>query len=871
MGTAVGIDIETTSLDPTAGHIIEVAAIRFDLDSGREVERFEALCSAPSISPEIIALTGITPAMVAGQPAFAAHRATLKQFIRQDPIFAHNASFDTGWLAHHGLVLANPVWDTFLLASLAWPEEASYNLATLARQQGITVTGEHRAAADIMLTWELLQKMRREALRIPLTLEKTFTSLLTSSEQSHYLPLFRFAEEVLRKSSTKTVVSAEPTPATDPAYYVGEGGIFTQTIPGFTPRLPQTDLAAYLAAALASGTSTVIEAGTGIGKTFAYLVAALTAGGRFLISTHSKVLQDQLVEKDIPLVLTATGLRRRYATLKGRRNYVCGSRLRQSFKTSQPKPEDVWILLKIALWLARGGNGDLERLNLSHVNRGVLARLHADHIICREQCQSTTCPYQQARERASQADILVVNHALLMNLGRLTDSLGPEPFQQLIIDEAHRLEEAAREASKIEFSAEKIAELVHLTQNLTGSERFHHEIDAVQDQFAGLLASAGAILRAATADSRLRLHRGVRQSHSFQKFAEAGHRWVSRIRFAAGLARAQDSSTANREAKVSREVVESLDTLAENWERLLGGGGGTRVQYIEERGRHQTIALIDLPLDIAASAKASLEHIKPTILLSGTMTVDSTFSYIKEVLGIQSWQEKAFPSIFNFSDNMAIFPTQDGPYPGQESHDLFVAQLISKLSQVTKGRLLTLFTSRKSLHEVDKVARNIINKEQVRIFSQGISGGRHNIAKRFRDDHASILFGLASFWEGFDSPGETLSVIVIPKLPFPNVGDPVIEALSEKAGSAAFEKIMLPRMVLRLKQGVGRLLRTVTDRGVVVILDRRLAEKGYGRKVLHSLPPAPIEVLESENIPGRVGEWFGEETIQRWQNLSPGG
>lgn len=858
----VGIDIETTSLDPTLGHIIEVAAIRYDLASGQEIDRFETLCAAPFVSPEVTALTGITPEMLEGKAPFADHIKELKNFIGSDTLLAHNGNFDLAWLARHGLPLSNPLWDTFYLASLVWPNSASYNLGTLTREQGITTKGEHRASADIVLTWELFKTIRKNLQKLPSSLEKTFQNLLTASGQAHYLGLCNFTEELPKKSSVKKIVGRESHKNIDllVADLMGEDGVLSQNLPGFIPRPEQVKLTEYLKECTENNQNALVEGGPGIGKTFAYLVAGLTAGGRMMVSTHSKILQDQIISKDIPRLLKALGISRSYASLKGRRNYVCGSRLAALLKGSKFSQEDAWILAKIALWLARGGTGDVETINLSHQGH-LLSRLHADNAVCREVCRPNTCPYHQARQKASEADLVIVNHALLMQWG-LGEDNARQDFKLLIVDEAHQLEEAARKASEIEFSQERLSDIFEGGGSFLKGEQIRHEVGAIHRHWDDVLRQAHGLVEEHASGSTLRLSRTLRRSQGFKKLIREGSTFLSRLRFLVGFLRSQ--KVPRKQEKLQLETLQNLEKMSIEWEELLGGKSQQRVQYIQASLHPEKVRIVDTPLQVSEYIAPFL-NLGNTLLLSATITVEGKCDYIKKQLGLSSWQEKVFSSAFKYDKQMAVAVIDNGPYPGSEAHDLFGASLIKEVGNLTRGKILVLMTSKQSLSSVHRATSSDLHKENIRTLSQGISGGRNNIAKRFQGSEASVLLGLSSFWEGFDAPGEALSVLVIPKLPFPAVGDPVIEALTELLGPKAFEEVMLPKMILRLRQGIGRLIRSVTDRGVVIIVDRRLSEKEYGKKVLHSLPACPIQVLAGEDLSTFVTDFFGPETITRWQ------
>ncbi|MEK7557523.1 MAG: helicase C-terminal domain-containing protein [Patescibacteria group bacterium] len=863
--TVVGIDIETTALDPKAGEIIEVAAIRFDLEEGRELNRFEVLCrpSRP-ITLETTAITGITGAMVEGMAPFSEHIEQVQKFVGEDTLFAHNAPFDLSWLHTHGCRLPQPVWDTFPLAAVTWPEADSYNLGTLAKDLGITVTGEHRAGADIVLTWKLLQKIR-ENLKISASLKEKVKHILQGSGQLHYLPLFtpggyEMPEKIVRKPKIAGKPDAKEVSV---ASVLGPGGKLEKSLAGFTARAEQVRLSEYISESIAKKTSAIIEAPSGIGKTFAYLASALQSSGRTLISTHTRVLQDQLVEKDIPALLASLGVERSVATLKGRRNYVCGTRLRKLLEGKRFSPSEAWILLKVLLWLERGGSGDIERLNLSHQPPWLIQALTANTAACTRRCEN--CPYQRSREAAQSADITVVNHALLLHASPGEDRLGSD-YSLLIVDEGHQLEDAATAASEVVLSAGVLAELLKTLRSFVGHEKISEETTSLLKQF-DLLQDRGALLLHSHGgeETRLRLSPTLRRSRLFHELKESGVNCLSRISFLLGLARSQEKSVKKEEMTLYREAIRQIEKFRLELEDIVNPKSRERVQWIEQDPASEEVSFHDAALSIAPYTTECLGMIQPTILISATLSTETGFDYIKERFGIFDWPTVEFESPYDFRDQMRIFVVEDGPLAGSSGFDQFVAQVIGKVGAVTRGRLLALFTSQASVGAVHEMLTSILNRGKTRLLSQKISGGRHNIARRFRDEHSSILLGTHSFWDGFDSPGETLSVLVIPKLPFSQPTDPIIEGLSEQAGTNSFEKVMLPRMTLRLKQGVGRLIRATTDRGVVILLDKRLLEKKYGRGVLHALPPAPVEVVAEHELPQKIEEHFGPETITRWQ------
>lgn len=871
--TAVGLDIETTSLDPTSGEIIEVSAIRFHLKTGAIVDRFQAL-AAPRhpVSAETTALTGITHDMLVDQPSFSTLAPQVKKFIGDDTIFAHNAAFDVNYLAYHGCPLTNPVWDTFVLASLAWPEAPSYNLGTLARQLNIHVRSEHRAAADVLLSFGILQQSLSR-LHVSTQQAVTVQRLLSVSGQIHYLPLFKTTPKKLAERSTKgfsTPSSANQTFTV--TEIVGPAGILSRQLPGFQVRPQQLALAQYIETQAQAGQSSLIEAGAGIGKTYAYLAAHLSVGGRLLISTYTRVLQDQLVEKDIPRLLQALGTSRTVASLKGRRHYICARRLAVALQRQSLKPPEAWGLIKVMLWLDSGGSGDLERLNFSHQHSVLVRSLHADSPICRLECSRVNplgCPYQIARQAAAQAAITVINHGLLLSWGAGEEPLA-NAYRLIIIDEAHHLEDAAIAASEIDFSSNRVEELTATLIRLAPSAQVKTECQQISKDYAQLLQHAGIFLAQHTSGTTLRLSHTLRRSSTFAALASRVEQIISRLHFILGLLHAQESILPAPSQKLYRESVSQLQQLSIELAQWVTPKVSDRTQWVRRHSQRGAASLHDACFNPQAYIQSLHTLTGPAMLLSATLTVNNSFDYIQRRLQLQSIAMQQFPGDFDYQKQMKVVVVDNGPYPNTDEFDQFVAEQIENISLTTHGRLLSLFTSQDSLENIHTLIRSNLYKANISLYSQGLTGGRHNIAKRFREEDASVLLGSGSFWEGFDSPGETLSVVVIPRLPFPQVTDPIIEALSEQAGEGrAFREVMLPRMILRLRQGVGRLLRTHSDRGVIVILDRRLVEKDYSRDTLHSLPAAPVEILSSQQLPVAITTWFGSETIARWQERDP--
>lgn len=862
--SVVGLDIETTALDPAQGDIIEVVAIRYSLVSGQELERFERLCAASRpLSPMVMALTGITNELLSGQPAFAAVKEDLQLFIAQDYLLAHNAQFDLSWLAAHGLRLVNPVWDTFFLATVAWPQAASYNLGMLAEQLGIVVAAEHRAAADIRLTWQIFQKLR-QVLQVPASLEATIRGLLGKSNLGHYQGLFSVGGAATRpvKSSATPLAKSEPSRRSGKALrldsVLGERGRLGEVMPGFSVRPIQQQMARRVEQAMTHEQTVFIEAGTGIGKTYAYLVPLLLRlrdNGRqkAIVSTYTRNLQDQIFYKDLPQLLEALRSPIQAAVLKGRKNYVCRERLADYLKRPSLVAQEAWVLIKILLWMARGGKGDLEQLNFSHQGERVVSLIHADHAVCRRHCRLLSlCPYRQAAEAAAGAQLLIVNHALLLQMGQAGRSPGSRRVKVLVIDEAHHLEEAARSAAMIDFSGQRLRLII---ADLCGRRLAKEGISLLAGYEQLLRQAAVLVEKQAAAGRRLLLNGAARAGSHWQRMLQEGRDWLARFKLLLGRAQAK----ADRDSlKEGRQFIIQLEQFLE--------GSSERIQWIEQEKGQAT--LCDTALAVAPYIEGVIGLAPAHILTSGTLVANGTMAYVKRNLGLVEAQELMLASPYTNPDQMLIYFAEDGIYPTRDSFNLYISNIVKNIAKILSGRLLVLFTSHESLKYVYKATVSQLRYWGIRLYAQGLTGGRSSMGSRFRHIHHSVLLGTNSFWEGIDVVGESLSAVLIPKLPFPTIDDPILLALGEQVGrERAFDEVTMPVMLLRLRQGAGRLIRSESDRGVVIILDRRVLEKSWGRAVFQSLPAATVQVGSHKNLVAVLEQWFGAATLEKWRKL----
>jgi len=603
-------------------------------------------------------------------------------------------------------------------------------------------------------------------------------------------------------------------------------------VPGYRLRPQQLEMAQAIHAALEAGSSLAVEAGTGTGKTFAYLAPALLAGGKVIISTGTKTLQNQLYDRDLPAVRDALAAGSVAALLKGRANYVCLYRLERARTDGRLESrEDAARLRRIEHFAATSLTGD--RADLAEVPEDAPVWQHATST--RENCLGQECPKYQdcfvmrARKNALAADVVVVNHHLFFADVALRDEGISELLPScntVIFDEAHQLPETARL-----FFGETLstAQLIELARDARLELRAAGGASPELERIAGKLDKVARDLRLCFSREGLRL--GWTQALREPGFADALAALAAALP-ALHKPLAEQSERSEGIDACARRAAEATALLA----RIAEEGTKNEVRWVEVFG--QSLQLHITPLIPAELfRKQMLNHPRAWIFTSATLAMGEDFSHFKGELGIEDAGARSWPSPFAF-ERQALLYTPRG-LPADPNHPDYTDAVVEAALPVLKasgGRAFLLFTSHRALRRAHELLKDRI---EYPLLVQG-TGSRSELLVRFRQLGNAVLLGAASFWEGVDVRGEALSVVLIDKLPFAPPDDPVlaarIEALRSEGGNP-FMEYQLPQAVLQLKQGAGRLIRDEEDRGVLVICDPRLYSKAYGRTVRASLPP----------------------------------
>lgn len=617
---------------------------------------------------------------------------------------------------------------------------------------------------------------------------------------------------------------------TSAADLLGPDGPFSRVIEGFAARDVQRDMAAAVEAAIADDARLVVEAGTGTGKTFAYLVPALLSRRKVIVSTGTRSLQDQLFHRDIPRVLNALGLNTRVALLKGRSNYLCPYRLEASLEDGRFASRDiVHDLQVVARWAPTTIDGDIAELTRIPEGAGVwpFVTSTADNCLGNECPMLEQCPVMRARKRAQEADLVVVNHHLLFADASLKDNGFGEILpaaNAIVIDEAHQVGEVASQFFGRVLSSRQISELLRDVTMEAGR--------GAADQ-QGLFTAASAAEKGVL-DLRLALGDGSRRAAWSEVSGRSDVRAaISDLNNALARLQAELDIAAPRSQGLAK-VHERTQELAASFASLTGAAPDDQVHWFETFQRAFLIRMT--PLTVAEPLHALVYGKQAAwIFTSATLAVGDSFEHLTEELGLDDARTLKLASPFDFSRQAALYVPEDLPEPSAPNYTEAVIDAAIPVLEASRGRAFLLFTSHRALQEA---ARLLEGRLPYPLLVQG-TAGRNELLDAFRKHGNAILLGTGSFWEGIDVRGEALSLVVIDKLPFASPGDPLLQARMDalkRQGRNAFTEYQIPQAVITLKQGAGRLIRDITDTGVLMLCDPRLLSKGYGKLFLNSLP-----------------------------------
>jgi ATP-dependent DNA helicase DinG len=638
------------------------------------------------------------------------------------------------------------------------------------------------------------------------------------------------------------------------------------TLTGYEHRPQQEAMANAIADALQQQRHLIIEAPTGVGKTLAYLVPsilyALQEERRAIISTHTKNLQEQIFKKDIPLVHAVLGKNFRVALLKGRRNYLCTTRLRNTLASSGSlfERDELDQLNRIRDWSTRTSDGDMENLGFIPDSR-IWDMVCSEKEVCNSAVCKADCFFQLAKERVRSAHVIIMNHALFFTLWQMQEAddhfIFPDDF--VIFDEAHRLESIAGAGLGKNLSRYQALAAVHKLHNsrtkkglLTKEKRGLKALceqtekalldffERVRDASIRIAPAANRNHNAVVREVRIRTPRLIANTvtDELNDLQSA----VKKLEDEAGTDfRRQELAAARRslwEADVLiREFLEQLEEDFTYWVELGGVRG-------------ESMILCASPTEIADRIGPKLFREGTSVIMtSATLTVDGQLDYFKRRMGAGAVEGLVLDSPFDHRQQMRLTLARDIPEPDKSGYITQLPKRVLQSIDRSRGKALVLFTNNALMQSMAKELAFEIEERGLSLLVQGGDMQRHELLEEFKRDIHSVLFGLDSFWMGVDVPGEALEHVIITRLPFAVPNHPLIEArleLIEQRGGNAFMEFSLPESILKFRQGVGRLLRSRTDKGMVTILDSRVLTKRYGRMFVASIPRCPVEIISAD-------------------------
>ncbi len=928
--TYVVLDVETTGLNAKRDVLIEVAAIT--LRDADILDEFSSLVNPNrEVPPFITQLTGISQEMVDDAPSMFTLRSRLRQVIGDHVLVGHNVGFDLSFLNEERLGLGNHRIDTVTLASILFPDAGRFGLESLATYLNLPMADggqNHRAMDDTELTVELFLALKEKALQMD---RQILNEIVQSGRQLGW-PETLFFEDVMAQQVQQAFTGKEstqgkrlsrlfnPDKLTGRQFTAAEkpimldvemisamiepGGNFDRAFGEFEYRPQQVEMMDAVTMAFNDGAHLMVEAGTGTGKSVAYLIpAAFWAnenGRRVVISTNTINLQDQLINKDVPELQKLLPFEIRAAVRKGRSNYLC-TRLFQQMRHSGPNSADEMVLYaRILQWLPQSKTGDFAELPLrTPGERFAWSRLNGENACTREHCAEANCPLHVARRKAELAHIVIVNHSLLLADMANNNRVLPD-FVDLIVDEAHHLETAVTDG--LSFRADKrfletvldeiskprsglVADMqkrVNVALPPQMSEKMDNVINGMRqearfaserlDEFFMTLSYffADQINRRSQYSQKIRITPTVRVQPDYDEIEMSWDNLNKHlfaiadgfVKLAAGLEEIGENIDGGEEMLLAlKSNGRSLEETRANLDGIIADPTDTMIYWVDIF--KERISLHAAPLHIGPLVEQNIFHALETVVLtSATMRTaaagarEANFDYIRERLHAYDVDEQAVGSPFDYKSNTLLYLVSDMPEPNQPGYQRYLEKAIIDVATAIGGRTMVLFTAYGQLSQTANAIEPSLAEAGITVLAQSQGSSRQQLLAQFKQpDSRTVLLGTRSFWEGVDVPGEALQAVLIAKLPFDVPSDPVFAARSETFDNSFFQ-YSIPEAVLRFRQGFGRLNRRQTDEGVVFILDKRVISKRYGQLFVDALPECTVIRQRAERINELTIRWF---------------
>ena len=939
----IAIDLETSGLEPPGAEILEIGAVQ--VENGKIVDRFQTYVKpVRNISDETVRLTGITSETVRNAPLIHAAMGRFRHFVSDTPLIANQGRFESRFLDAVGdSSVKNSVHGVRELARAALPTLHDHRVETLAGHFTIHCDTPHKALADAETLAGIYLKLVELLRSVSLQLKQQMLRLLQGSGSDLLPILVELASEGARKEFLSSKPggglpdaplfnaggearqiqrdpSDEPLDVSAVCDMLKPGGCFEEGISGYEFRPQQVEMAQAVTEAINNGRHLAVEAGTGVGKSIAYLAPSILYSVqnniRFIVSTNTKNLQEQLFYKDLPSLAAILDVPFHFALLKGRNNYMCLNRWESALANpdaSFTQNERIGAL-PLVLWAETTKTGDITENTAFNAARhaSLWAKICSDPGFCRSQrCRNNgRCFANNIRRTSARAHMVVINHSLLFS-DLVTENAILGEYSHLVLDEAHNLEKVAAHYLGRELS---IWQVRNITDQLCGPgssdagtlPALRHWI-AVADPDPATVRAFDAGIKSATAATedlwlRARAFFEDLTHYLVQQTERPGSAYREKIRYRPGestfdaltesldpfshalgalCSRLSDLSdwlrdlpghTFVNQDEICNELggcIETTRTVLEDLNELIAASDENAVYWLELPGREKSAdtRLFSAPLDVSEMLNDGLYEGKSSIVFtSATLGIRGKLTYFLRRAGLESMpgtrlQTLCLGSPFDYRKQALVCAPRFMPSPKSAEYQDAVATLLHKLALKTKRGTLALFTSYGMLNRTYDAIKPDLRSNGVLVLGQGIDGSRTNITDRFKLEESAMLLGTDSFWEGIDVPGNALQVLGIVRLPFAVPSEPLVAAHIEeleKQGKDPFLNYSVPEAILKFRQGFGRLIRKKTDRGAVVVLDSRVLSTRYGRAFLEALPVGHHTFNNQDEMIGAIADWFEE-------------
>ncbi|MEH6994617.1 ATP-dependent DNA helicase DinG [Neobacillus drentensis] len=930
----VVVDLETTGNNPKKGDkIIQFAAVV--IEDGKITESFSSLINPKRSIPAFIEeLTHIDDEMVKDSPLFAEIAPKVNSLLEGAYFVAHNVLFDLSFLQEE-LIQAGfegfygSVLDTVEMARIIFPTADGYKLSDLAVREDLQHDRPHQADSDAQVTAELFLILVNRLLQLPvLTLnqlsqlsgglksdlqqliDEIILEIDPSSQKWHeYVEIWNtLALKKIQSHSSSTSRQFKddfqfPLSEEEKMKMVSKGFI------SYEKRIGQFQMMDGVYQAFLSGMHTLIEAGTGVGKSLGYLlpVAYFAKESRLpvVVSTHTIQLQEQIIQNEMPLLTKILPFEVKSVLLKGRNHYISLEKFALSLLEENDNYDTTLTKMQILVWLTETNTGDRDELNLSSGGNIFWNKIKNEQtIFAMNKLWQEKDFYLRAKNEAQDADIIITNHSLLLSNLSAEKTFLPE-FDYAIIDEAHHFEKVASQyfGRTLDYLTTRLL----LSQFGQYEQRLlFHELESILD---ALIANKGNLtptikinqlaadlsyemdeffkLTALYAKSSTPERRGLNRAkvrflrekggkektaliHSAERFAFLLKDLQSAISERLAIIKNHKENLTSKQRGKMEEIISFSNELEELrntvQECFVKESNDVKWIEIDFRSQQNVTTFYAQPAFVAASLKERFFSVKKGVVLtSATLTINNSFDYMINEMGLakETTLTMNIPSPFDYKNQVKLLIPEDLPEvnaTGLEDYVIAITEHIITVAEATKGRMLILFTAHDMLKKTYELIKESGFLNDYAMIAQGItSGSRSRLTRNFKRYEKAILLGTSSFWEGIDIPGEDLSCLVIVRLPFSPPDEPLTEAkcqIIKQQGGNAFTEYSLPEAILRFKQGFGRLIRSDKDRGIMVVFDKRIITAKYGKDFLKSIPPVPMKKGNIDELVEIIYKWL---------------